>query len=468
MARIDTDVCVIGGGSGGLSVAAGAVQMGARVVLLEGGKMGGDCLNHGCVPSKSLLAAARRAQGMGGGLGVAGGAPEVDFGAVKDHVANVIAQIAPHDSVERFEGLGVRVIRAHGRFLAPHTVVAGGDEITARRFVIATGSRPAVPPVTGLDAVDYLTNETIFALRTPPAHLVILGGGPIGIEMAQAHRRLGSAVTVIEAAAALGREDPELAAVTLEKLRREGVEFIEQCPAARVDRDDAQITITLGDGRAVSGSHLLVATGRRPALDGLGLDAAGIAHDAGGVRVDRRLRSTNRRVHAIGDAAGQGQFTHLAGYHAGIVIRAMLFALPARARSDHIPRVTYTDPELAHVGMTRKAAEEAGIDHQLVTFPLAEVDRAIAEGATTGELRLLVRKGRIIGASLLAPHAGEIIHELALAIAEKVPLHRLAGLVHAYPTLAQISKRAAGSYYAPQLFSSRTRRLVKWIHRLLP
>ena len=470
MARIDTDVCVIGGGSGGLSVAAGAVQMGARVVLLEGGKMGGDCLNHGCVPSKSLLAAARRAQGMGGGLGVAGVAPEVDFGAVKDHVAAVIAQIAPHDSVERFEGLGVRVIRAYGRFIAPHTVVAGGDEITARRFVIATGSRPAIPPVTGLDAVDYLTNETIFALRTPPAHLVILGGGPIGIEMAQAHRRLGSAVTVIEAAAALGREDPELAAVTLARLRGEGVEIIEQCAAARVDRDGAQITVTLGDGRAVAGSHLLVATGRRPALDGLGLDAAGIAHDAAGVRVDRRLRSTNRRVHAIGDAAGQGQFTHLAGYHAGVVIRAMLFALPARARGDHIPRVTYTDPELAQVGLTEAEARARHGDRvEVVRAHYADNDRARAEGRGDGLIKVVVLRGRPVGAGIAGAQAGELIGVWALALSARLKMSAIAGMVAPYPTLGEISKRAAGAYFSPRLFgNTRIRRVVGLVQRFLP
>lgn len=470
MARIETDVCVIGGGSGGLSVAAGAVQMGARVVLLEGGKMGGDCLNHGCVPSKSLLAAARRAQGMGGGLGVAGVTPEVDFGAVKDHVADVIEQIAPHDSVERFEELGVHVIRAHGRFLAPHTVTAGDDEITARRFVIATGSRPAIPPVPGLDTVDYLTNETIFALRTPPAHLVVLGGGPIGIEMAQAHRRLGSAVTVIEAAAALGREDPELAAVTLEKLRAEGVVIIEQCPAARVDRDDGQITVTLGDGRAVTGSHLLVATGRQPVLDGLGLDAAGIAHDAGGVRVDRRLRSTNRRVHAIGDAAGQGQFTHLAGYHAGIVIRAMLFALPARTRADHIPRVTYTDPELAQVGLTEAEARARHGDRiEVVRANYADNDRARAEARGDGLIKVVVLRGRPIGAGIAGAQAGELIGVWALALSARLKMSAIAGMVAPYPTLGEISKRAAGAYFSPRLFgNTRIRRVVGLVQRFLP
>ena len=323
-APIAADLCIIGAGSGGLTLAAGAAQMGARVVLVEKGRMGGDCLNYGCVPSKALIAAAAAAAAHRGSakLGVAAHEPEVDYAAVMDHVRGAIAALAPHDSAERFEGLGVRVIRAEGRFTGPAELSAGGHRITARRFVIATGSSPAVPPVPGLEGVPFLTNETLWENRVLPGHLVVLGGGPIGIELAQAHRRLGSRVTVVEAARALGREDPEMAAVALGRLRAEGVEIREGTAAMAVGAAGQGVRLTLAGGETLEGTHLLVATGRRPHLDGLGLEAAGVAFDRAGVRVDAGLRSlSNRRVYAIGDAAGGPQFTHVASYHAGLVLR---------------------------------------------------------------------------------------------------------------------------------------------------
>jgi pyruvate/2-oxoglutarate dehydrogenase complex dihydrolipoamide dehydrogenase (E3) component len=468
--QIDTDLCVIGAGSGGLSVAAGAVQMGARVVLIEGAEMGGDCLNHGCVPSKALLAAAKAAHAMtaGAGFGVAPMAPDIDFAAVKDHVARVIAAIAPTDSQERFEALGVQVIRAWARFVSPRVVQAGGHRITARRFVIATGSRPAVPPIPGLDTVAYLTNETIFPLRERPQHLVIIGGGPIGIEMAQAHRRLGSAVTVIEAARALGREDPELAAPVLARLRAEGVAIREGVAVARVEGGGG-VSLVLADGSRIDGSHLLVATGRRAALDRLDLAAAGVAHDDRGVTVDARLRSTNRRVFAIGDAAGGAQFTHLAGYHAGIVIRQALFALPARATAP-IPRATYSDPELAQVGLTEAEARAAhGAALTVLTWPFADNDRARAEGRTEGLIKVMVVGGRPIGAGIVGSGAGELIGLWSLALTARLKMSALAGMVAPYPTLGEVSKRAAGAYFAPRLFGSpAVRRTVRLVQRLLP
>jgi pyruvate/2-oxoglutarate dehydrogenase complex dihydrolipoamide dehydrogenase (E3) component len=468
--RIGTDLCVIGAGSGGLSVAAGAVQMGARVVLIEGAEMGGDCLNHGCVPSKALLAAARAAHAMTAGapFGIAPALPQVDFGAVKDHVAGVIAAIAPIDSQERFEGLGVRVIRAWARFVSRTEVEAGGHMIAARRFVIATGSRPAVLPIPGLETVPYLTNETIFALRERPAHLVVIGGGPIGVEMAQAHRRLGSAVTVIESAQPLSREDPELAAVVLDRLRAEGVTIREGAAVATVSADGG-VTVTLADGSSITGSHLLLATGRKVALERLNLEAAGVAHDARGVTVDARLRSSNRRVFAVGDAAGGAQFTHLAGYHAGIVLRQALFALPARATAA-IPRATYTDPELAQVGLTEAEARRLhGQAVSVVCWPYHDNDRARAEGRTAGLIKLVVVKGRPVGAGIVGAQAGELIGLWSLALAARLKLSALAGVVLPYPTLGEVSKRAAGAYFSPQLFASAgVKRAVRLVQRFLP
>jgi pyruvate/2-oxoglutarate dehydrogenase complex dihydrolipoamide dehydrogenase (E3) component len=471
--RIETDVCVIGAGSGGLSVAAGAVQMGARVVLVEGHRMGGDCLNFGCVPSKALIAAAKHAHAMttGAPFGVAPAAPQVDFAAANDYVARVIAAIAPVDSQERFEGLGVRVIRDWARFVSPTELEAGAQRIVARRFVIATGSSPLVPPIPGLDGVPFLTNETVFGLRERPGHLLVIGGGPIGLEMAQAHRRLGSAVTVIEAAKALGKDDPELAALVLERLRAEGIEIAEDAQAGEVSGGEGAIRIRTQDGRSFEGTHLLVAAGRRVNLDRLELDRGNVAHDRRGVTVDAGLRSTtNRRVYAVGDAAGGLQFTHVAGYHAGVVIRSMLFGLPSKARTDHLPWATYTDPELAQVGPTEAEARARHGDRlRVVRWHFAENDRAQAEGRTGGLVKVMVLRGRPIGASIAGPQAGELIGIWALAIANRLKMSAIAGTVLPYPTLAEVNKRAAGAYYSPRLFDNPwVKRVVGAVQRLLP
>ena len=471
MQRIETDICVIGAGSGGLSVAAGAVQMGARVVLIEAGEMGGDCLNAGCVPSKALIAAAKAAEAQRRGFrGVAPVEPQVNFDAVKDHVAAVIAQIAPVDSQDRFEGLGCTVIRAFARFSGPREIVAGGITVLARRFVIATGSRPFVPPIQGVDTVPYLTNETIFDLRERPGHLVIIGGGPIGIEMAQAHRRLGCEVTVIEGAKVLGRDDPELAAVVLTALADEGIKLIEGQPVVRLSGQPGAVEVTLGDGTSVRGTHLLMAVGRKVALDGMGLDAAGIAHTPKGVTVDARLRTTNRRVYAVGDAAGGLQFTHVAGWHAGIVVRQIVLGLPAKADPRAIPRVTYSDPELAQVGLTEAEARAAhGAALTVVRAEFAHNDRALAEGKGKGLIKVMVVKGRPVGASIVGPQAGELIGLWALALSARMKMSAIAGMVAPYPTLGEVSKRAAGAYFGPKLFESAAlKRLVQLVQRWLP
>ncbi|MDO8883739.1 NAD(P)/FAD-dependent oxidoreductase [Pseudotabrizicola sp.] len=472
MNRIETDICIIGAGSGGLSIAAGAVQMGARVVLIEGGEMGGDCLNAGCIPSKALIAAAKAAQAMrdGAKFGITPSEPQVDFGAVKDHVAKVIETIAPVDSQERFEGLGVQVIRAWARFTGPDEVEAGGQVIKARRFVVATGSHPFVPPIPGVDTVPYLTNETIFALRDRPDHLLVIGGGPIGMEMAQAHRRLGCKVTVIEGAKAFGRDDPEMAAVVLANLRAEGVEILEDAPVTALSGRAGAITVTLQDGRAVQGSHLLMAVGRKVHLEGLNLDAAGIKHDRKGVTVGPDLRSTNRRVYAVGDAAGGLQFTHVAGYHAGIVIRQIVLGLPAKATTRHIPWVTYTDPELAQVGLTEAEARKAhGAALTVLRQEFHHNDRAQAEGKAQGLLKVMVVKGRPIGVSIAGPVAGELIGLWAFAIASRAKISAIAGMVAPYPTLGEISKRAAGAYFSPKLFDNpMLKRVVRLVQRVLP
>jgi pyruvate/2-oxoglutarate dehydrogenase complex dihydrolipoamide dehydrogenase (E3) component len=462
------DLCVIGAGSGGLAVAAGAAQMGAEVVLVERGIMGGDCLNFGCVPSKSLLAAARVADlwRRGAGLGIAYARPRIDFAAVADSVQRVIADIAPNDSVERFEGLGVRVVRAEARFASPRAVRAGDIEIRPRRFVIATGSQPAVPPIPGLRDVPYLTNETVFTNRHLPEHLIVIGGGPIGIEMAQAHRRLGARVTVLDVGPLLPRDDPELSAILAGRLSSEGIVVRPGIEIADIGRTEKTVAVRLASGERISGSHLLVAAGRRPAIEGLDLAAAGITSTANGITVDARLRTTNRRVFAIGDVVGGPQFTHVALYHAGIVIRNALFRIPAKVDYRALPWVTYTDPELAQVGLTEagsRAVEEAP---RVLRWRFAENDRAQTERETEGMVKVVTRgNGHILGASILGAGAGDLILPWALAISQKLKIGALANLIVPYPTRGEASKRAAGSYYTPILFSARTRRVVRLLAR---
>ena len=382
---VKADLCVIGAGSGGLSVAAGASQMGASTVLIEKGKMGGDCLNYGCVPSKALLAAGHAAQAVrsSGRFGIDGGDPEIDAARVYEHVRGVIEAIAPMDSVERFEGLGVQVIQDAARFTGPAEVMAGGKRVAARRFVIATGSSPATPPIPGLDETPHFTNETIFdGGGALPEHLIIIGGGPIGIEMAQAHRHLGCAVTVLEMFAIMPKDDPELVAILRDHLKADGIDIREGIQIARVGNSDAGVRVHFGDSTHVDGSHLLVAAGRRANVDGLDLESAGIKYSPRGIDVDARLRTSNKRAFAIGDVTGGYQFTHMAGYHAGIVIRNALFRLPAKVNYDAVPWVTYTDPELAHVGLTEADARKRLNDGDLriLRHPFAENDRAQAEG----------------------------------------------------------------------------------------
>ena len=463
------DLCVIGAGSGGLAVAAGAAQMGAEVVLVERAAMGGDCLNFGCVPSKSLLAAARIADlwRHGTALGIAYARPHIDFAAVADSVQRVIAEIAPNDSVERFEGFGVRVLRAEARFTSPRTVRAGDVEIRPRRFVIATGSQPAIPPIRGLDEVRYLTNESIFANRQLPEHLIVIGGGPIGIEMAQAHRRLGARVTVLDVGPLLPRDDPELSAVLAERLWSEGIVGRPGVEIAEVERAGQVIRVRLESGEQISGSHLLVAAGRRPTVEALDLAAAGIASTAKGITVDARLRTTNRRVFAIGDVAGGPQFTHVALYHAGIVIRNALFRIPAKVDYRALPWVTYPDPELAQVGLTEAEARAIERASRVLRWRFVENDRAQIERETEGMVKVVTRaNGRILGTSILGAGAGDLILPWALAISQKLKIGALANLIVPYPTRGEASKRAAGSYYTPTLFSARTRRLVRLLARL--
>jgi pyruvate/2-oxoglutarate dehydrogenase complex dihydrolipoamide dehydrogenase (E3) component len=475
------DICVIGAGAGGLSVAAAAAAFGSSVVLVEKGKMGGDCLNSGCVPSKSLIAAAghARAIAQASSFGVSAQPPEVDFEKVRAHLRSVIAAIAPNDSKERFTGLGVHVIAGAARFKNRRTVTVGEEiEIRARRFVIATGSTPAVPPIPGLDAVSYLTNETVFDLAERPEHLVVIGAGPVGLELAQAFRRLGAAVTVLDQAVPLAQEDPECVAVVLDALRREGVELRQGVEVVRLESPEGKIAVVVrarsgendaggGGETTIHASHLLVATGRRPNTEELALDRGRIKCNGDAIRVDDSLKTTNKRVYAVGDVVGGAQLTHLANYHAGIVIRNVLFRQPAKVNEDAMPRVTFTDPELAQVGLTEGQARAQRRRFNVLRWPYHENDRAQAEHATAGHIKVLTdSRGTILGATIVGASAGELITAWTLAVSQRLNVKAFAGIVVPYPTLSEIGKRAAITYFMPSLTSNWVRRIIGLLRRL--
>jgi len=473
MAQLLTpDLCVIGGGSGGLSVAAAAAQFGVHVVLIEKHKMGGDCLNYGCVPSKALISAAKRAQifRTSEPFGIRAVSPTIDPEKVHDHVKGVIAAIEPNDSIERFTGLGVHVIEAAASFKDKHTVIAGDFEIKARRTVIATGSSPSLPPIQGIDSVPLFTNETIFDNKDAIEHLIVIGGGPIGLELAQAHRRLGAKVTVLEAFTALSKDDPELAAVVLSQLREEGVEIVEGIRIETISQTETGIRAEVSkdnENYFVDGSHLLVATGRSPNLDGLNLEAAKIKYERFGIRVDRGLKTSNRKVYAIGDVAGGLQFTHVANYHAGVVIRNALFRLPIKASYAAIPWVTFTEPELSNVGLSETEAKDKFRNIRVLRWPYAENDRAQSERATSGFVKVVTdKRGKILGASIVGEHAGEVIQMWGFAISKKMKISDMTKFTSPYPTLTEINKRVAYTFFESSLNNPFLRKIIGLLAKL--
>ncbi|GAB5457145.1 MAG: FAD-dependent oxidoreductase [Henriciella sp.] len=471
--KMKADLIVIGGGSGGLSAAAGAAMFGLDVILYEGAEMGGDCLNHGCVPSKALLSAAKYAASArdSSKYGITSGDPVVDWEKVKAHVQGAIETIAPVDSVERFEGLGVRVVQEYAKFLDPKTVISDSTQATARRIIIASGSTAFIPPIPGLEDTPYVTNEQVFSLPELPRHFVILGAGAIGLEMAQAFRRLGSEVTVIEMGRALARSDAAHAAVAVEALRNEGVTILEGHKAVKVSGTTGDIAVeteTEGGTKTISGSHLMVAVGRRAVTEGLDLEAGNVSFDRAGVQVSDKLRSiSNSRVWALGDVAGKGQFTHLAGWHASVFARRAFFKQSTKANALPLPAVTYTVPEVAQVGLTEaEARDQYGDDVTASAFPFHENDRAIAEGQTKGEAKLVIRKGKIIGASIVGDGAGDIIQLVGYAMSNKQGVQSLTNFISPYPTRTEVVKRAASAYFTPTVFSKKAQRLVGLLQRI--
>lgn len=455
--RIKADLAVIGAGAAGLVSSAGAAMLGRKVVLFEAGEMGGDCLNYGCVPSKAILTAAHAAHAVreAGRYGIEARLERVDFARVRANIAAAIAAIEPNDSQSRFEGMGVRVIRERARFDSPTRVVSDSVEVTAKRFVLAAGTRARIPDLPGIETIPYLTNETIWGVETLPEHLLVLGGGPIGCELGQAFARLGSAVTIIEAGAILGRLEPEHAALVAEGLAADGVVLKTGVRAQAVSRDESgAIALTLESGEVATGSHLLVAIGRAPVYDGLGLEAAGIETGPAGVICDDRLRTTNRRVFAAGDIAGKGALTHLAGWHGSVIVRNLYFGLPTGQSSQPIPQAVYTDPPVAGVGLTEaQARAQHGDTIAVAQFGFHDNDRAIAERDTRGGAKLIIGKGgKVLGAHVAGARADDIVQIAQGVMASGGTVRALTSPVAPYPTRGEVFKRAAGKYYEPTVF----------------
>lgn len=470
--NIEADFCIIGAGPGGLTLAAAAAAFGQRVVLIEKHKMGGDDLNYGSIPSKALLAAAKRANAMrtASPFGIRGVEPLIDLAGVRQHVRDVIARLAPNASAERFAGLGVRVIAAPAKFADRSTVVAGDFRIKARRFVVATGSSPRIPELSGLTEVPYFTTESIFENAAPIAHLIVIGGGASGLELAQAYRRLGSRVTVLDAAQALGDEDPELALVVLTRLNSEGIVIREGVNIKRVSGERGRVLVdieTAEGADSIEGSDLLIAAGRKANVADLGLEAAGIKATSDGITVNAGLRTRNRRVYAIGDVAGGAQSDHVAADHAEVVLRRTLFRLHAKAVGRAAPRVVFTEPELAYTGLSEAEARAKYGRVNVLRWPYHENDRAQAERETDGHIKVLTSKrGTILGAGIVGAQAGEIIQMWSLAISQGLNIKAMTRWISPHPTLSEINKRAAFRYFATSPSNPYVRKVIALLAKL--
>jgi pyruvate/2-oxoglutarate dehydrogenase complex dihydrolipoamide dehydrogenase (E3) component len=476
MAKYDYDIGIIGGGAAGLTVASGAAQLGAKTLLIEKEKeLGGDCLHFGCVPSKTLIRTARAYHAMkhSQALGLPTvEVPPVDFRKVRERIRSVIATIQTHDSEERFCSLGAKVRFGESVFTDEHSIRQNGESVSAKNWVIATGSSPDSPRIEGLDKTPYITNKEIFSLDRLPESMIILGAGPIAIEMAQAFCRLGTRVFVVQRSGQiLSKEDKDMADEVMQVLASEGVGFHLNVSVLGVKDlgNEREVLIKAKDGETTSlkAEQLLMAMGRDPNIQGLNLEGVGIELDRKGVKVDDRMRTTRKHIYAAGDVTGRFQFTHAAGYEGSIVVSNAIFHLPRKADYTFLPWCTYTDPELASIGMNEKGAREAGIEYSIFTEAFRDNDRSLAEGERVGKIKMVLDKGeRPIGVQILGPHAGELLSEWVAVLNGKVKLSTLASAVHPYPTLGEINKRVAGAYLSPKIFSDKVRKGLKFFFSL--
>lgn len=470
--NIVADLCILGAGPGGLSLAAGAAALGHKVVLIEKHKMGGTSLHYGSVPVKALLASAEHAQAMrgAGAFGIAPFEPAVDWPGVRLQIADIIAQSAPNAAAERLTGLGVTVIQAAGRFVDPRTVIAGEVRISARRFVIATGTAPFVPAVSGLEGLSYSTTDTIAEARGPIDHLIIVGGGAAGVEFAQAYRRLGARVTLVEQAVVLGRFDRELASVIKTRLVADGVVMIEGATVGRIESSLGRIRLdvsTLAGRSKIEGSHLLMACGRRPVMTDLGLEAAKIASTVQGITVNSSLRTSNRRVYAMGDVIGLPYSTHRAEYHGGLLLRTLLYKTTAKVNPRLVPASIHTDPELATVGLTEAEAQQASSSIQVLRWPMRENDRALVNRSTAGHIKVIAdASGKILGAGIVSRSAGEMIGVWSLAISKGLNLDDMSAWIAPYPSLGEVGPKVALQRSGSALGRAVGRRWIRFLTRL--
>jgi pyruvate/2-oxoglutarate dehydrogenase complex dihydrolipoamide dehydrogenase (E3) component len=476
MANYDYDIGIIGGGAAGLTVASGASQLGAKTLLIEKEKeLGGDCLHFGCVPSKTLIKTAHVYHLMkrAADFGLAPvELPPVDFKQVANRIQSVIQTIQKHDSEERFCDLGAKVVFSSPRFVDGHSVQLDGQTVSAKTWVIASGSSPSVPPIPGLDKTPHITNKEIFSLDRLPESMIVLGGGPIGTEMSQAFARLGTKVSLVDMAdQILPREDKDMVTPVMERMKEEGVSFYLAHSIQGVEDlgNKKEVSLMTFDGNAVqiSAETVLVALGREPNIMDLALENPDVLATKRGIIVDDRLRTNQKHIYAIGDVTGQYQFTHAAGYEGGIVVSNAVFRLPRKANYTWLPWCTYSDPELASIGMNEKAAQAAGIEYDVWTEPFKDNDRSLAEGETAGKIKMILdKKENPIGVQIVGPHAGDLINEWVATLNGKVKLSTLASAVHPYPTIGEINKRVVGNYFSPKIFSEKIQKGLKFFFSL--
>jgi pyruvate/2-oxoglutarate dehydrogenase complex dihydrolipoamide dehydrogenase (E3) component len=466
------NVVVIGAGTAGLVTAAGTAALGGRVSLIERSLMGGDCLNFGCVPSKALISSARLIQQIRESekWGLDRQEPRFVFEKVFERMRARRAKIAPHDSQERFESLGVDVFRGEASFVSPHEIEVNGQKLRAKNFVIATGSRAAIPKIEGINSVPYFTNEMIFdELKEKPDSMIVLGGGPIGCELGQALNRLGLEATIVQSGAQLlPREDVDVAEFIQKRFKGEGMAVRLNAAAKRVSVRDGRVALEFADAQPITAEAMLIAAGRTPNLRALNLEAAGVDYDEQGVKVNACLQTSQPHIYAAGDITNRLKFTHTADFTARIVVRNILMPLQLlRQKVDWsvVPWCTYTDPEVAHVGLGEKEAKQKNIEYQLFVVRLEDVDRAVVESEEAGFAKILTVKGsdKILGATIVAPHAGDLLHEFVLAMKAGIGLGKIASIIHAYPTFAELARKAGDQFNKTRL-TPRAKKIFSWLY----